>query len=61
MATAMRDRYREFITFKYARFTGADIYDYLELIRRETCTRGRMTDTSLVFNQLESAHSGVLR
>jgi hypothetical protein len=52
-----RNRYREFINFKYARFTDADIYDYLEFVRMETTTRGRMTDASLAFNQLESAHS----
>jgi hypothetical protein len=52
-----RSRYRDFISFKYARFAGADIHDYLELMRREIWTRGRMGDGSLVFNQLELAHS----
>jgi hypothetical protein len=52
-----RSRYRDFISFKYARFAGADIHDYLELIRGQTYTRGRMGDGSLAFNQLELAHS----
>ena len=52
-----RTRYRDFISFKYARFTDADISEYLELIKGETATRGRMGDGSLVFNQLEPAHS----
>ncbi len=52
-----RNRYQNFISFKYARFISADIYDYLEFVKGETCTRGRMEDTSLAFNQLESAHS----
>ena len=54
---ATHARYRDFISFKYARFTGADICDYLELLKGETCIHGRMTDSSLAFNQLESAHS----
>lgn len=54
---ATRDRYREFITFKYARFVDGEIQDYLEAVRNETCTRGRMQDASLAFNQLELAHS----
>jgi hypothetical protein len=55
-----RSRYRDFISFKYARYTDADVHDYLELIRVETCTRGRMGDASLAFNQLEFAHSEFL-
>jgi hypothetical protein len=54
---ATRSRYRDFISFKYARFTSADIHDYLEFIKEETSLRGRMEDTSLAFNQLEFAHS----
>jgi hypothetical protein len=52
-----RSRYRDFISFKYARFAGEDIHDYLDLVRAETSTRGRMGDGSLAFNQLEPAHS----
>jgi len=52
-----RDRYRDFIRFKYARFISGEVHDYLELIREVTCVRGRMQDGSLAFNQLEFAHA----
>jgi len=52
-----RARYRDFISFKYARFISGNIEDYLELIRDETSRRGRMQDGSLAFNQIEFAHS----
>jgi hypothetical protein len=54
---ATRDRYREFITFKYARFANADIADYLTQVRDTTINRGRAPDGSLKFSELEYAHS----
>jgi hypothetical protein len=53
---ATRARYKEFITFKYARFADSPVESYLGSVKDRTIA-GRIDDQQFDFNQLESAHS----
>ena len=52
---ATQARYKDFITFKYARFANSPVESYLEKLKQETIVR-RMDNHQLDFNQLETAH-----
>jgi hypothetical protein len=49
-------RYKEFINFGYARFANADVRVYLAHLRQETIKGCSVTDKTVRFNKLESAH-----
>src|SRR6267378_4692717 len=52
---ATRARYKDFITFKYARFANSPVEGYLETLKQRTIAR-RMDNQQMDFNQLETAH-----
>jgi hypothetical protein len=54
-----RDRYKNFVTFKYCRFLPGRVENYLEEIKNQTISVGKLADGSLGFSQLERAHSNL--